>query len=80
MNKKLVPLYFRLMRNPRYQSFRRFLSEAKRLVMFRRHVIDVFLQLDDPYSYLLSHYLQHLANAYNVELRIYLSQALRGDF
>lgn len=52
----------------------------RRLFTFRRHVIQVFLQLDDPYSYLLSYYLRYLPAAYKVELRIYLGQALQSEF
>jgi len=43
-------------------------------------VVEVFLQLDDPYSYLLSQYLPALARHYDVELRVHLSQALREGF
>ncbi|MBT8089902.1 MAG: DsbA family protein [Gammaproteobacteria bacterium] len=47
--------------------------------MLRRpHVVSVFLQLDDPYSYLLAHYLPSLAEHYAIDLRLYLSEAL-GD-
>jgi 2-hydroxychromene-2-carboxylate isomerase len=42
------------------------------------HVVSAFLQLDDPYSYLLARYLPELAATYDIELRVYLSQA-RGD-
>jgi 2-hydroxychromene-2-carboxylate isomerase len=42
------------------------------------HVVSVFLQLDDPYSYLLAYYLPSLAEHYDIELRLYLSEA-RGD-
>ena len=40
--------------------------------------MSVFLELDDPYSYLLSHYLPDFAASYNIDLRLYLTQAL-GD-
>jgi 2-hydroxychromene-2-carboxylate isomerase len=42
------------------------------------HVVSAFLQLDDPYSYLLARYLPELAATYDIELKVYLSQA-RGD-
>jgi len=41
-------------------------------------VVSVFLQLDDPYSYLLAHYLPGFAGHYDIELRLHLSEAL-GD-
>ena len=56
------------------------MAEVKRRLTFRRHVVHVFLQLDDPYSYLLSHFLQFVAENYKVKLRVYLSQALRSEF
>ena len=42
------------------------------------HQVSVFLQLDDPYSYLLAHYLPSLAEHYHIELRLHLSES-RGD-
>ena len=43
--------------------------------------MSVFLQLDDPYSYLLIHYLTHVMQRYQgIEFRIYLCQALRGEY
>jgi 2-hydroxychromene-2-carboxylate isomerase len=36
----------------------------------------VFLELDDPYSYLLSRHIPDLQNRYDIELQIHLTQAL----
>ena len=81
MKRKLLSLYLTLIFSPRYRSFRRVLAEIKRRCTLKPHVISVFLQIDDPYSYLLSHYLPLLASQYkNVELRYYLCQALRHEF
>ena len=55
---------------------RRRLREARRRVLQRPHNGSVFLQLDDPYSYLLAHYLPSVANNYDIELRLYLCEAL----
>ena len=52
--------------------------ELRRKLTRSPHVVSAFLQLDDPYSYLLAHYLPELAANYDIELRVYLSQA-RGD-
>jgi 2-hydroxychromene-2-carboxylate isomerase len=52
--------------------------EVRRRLGRNRHVVSAFLQLDDPYSYLLSRYLSELKSTYDIELRVYLSQA-RGD-
>lgn len=80
MKRKIRMMYLRLILSPGYQTFKRAMAEIRRRLTFRRHVIHVFLQLDDPYSYLLSHYLQFVTENYKVELRIYLSQALRSEF
>ena len=57
---------------------RRRWREWSRRCRRQRHVISVFLELDDPYSYLLSHYLPELSASFAVELRLYLTEALKG--
>jgi len=44
------------------------------------HVVSAFLQLDDPYSYLLARYLPELASTCDIELEVYLSQARGGAY
>lgn len=79
--RKLLSLYLSLIFNPHYRRFRRLLSEVKRQLTFKPHVVSVFLQIDDPYSYLLSHYLPLVASQYkNIELRYFLCQALRHEY
>ena len=58
---------------------RRF-RETRRRLLRRPHVVSAFLQLDDPYSYLLAHYLPSLAQDYDIELRLYLSEARGGAY
>ena len=58
------------------QNLRRRLGEARRRLSRQPHVVSVFLELDDPYSYVLSHYLPELAAYYDVELRLYLTEAV----
>lgn len=43
-------------------------------------MVSVFLQLDDPYSYLLAYYLPSLAEHYDIELRLYLSEAIGDEY
>jgi len=57
------------------QSLRRSLSELRRRLTGQSHIVSVFLELDDPYSYLLSQYLPSLLEGYDIELRLYLTQA-----
>ena len=54
--------------------------EARRKFRGEGHVVTAFLQIDDPYSYLLSRYLPDLADHYGIELHVRLSQALGGDY
>lgn len=54
--------------------------EARRKLAGRPHVVTAFLQLDDPYSYLLAHYLPVLADHYDIELCVRLSHALGGGY
>jgi len=66
--------------SPGYRSAQRLRVEIRRLISKRPHVVIAFLQLDDPWSYLLSHALRDLAAHYSVELRVCLSRALGGEF
>jgi 2-hydroxychromene-2-carboxylate isomerase len=56
--------------------------ELRRLLTLRPREAIVFLQLDDPYSYLLVHYLAFLMPQYNtkVRFRFLLCQALSGEY
>lgn len=81
MTRKLRSLYLTVILSRRYRWIRRLLAELGRKLSFRPHVVSVFLQVDDPYSYLLSHYLPKLAGQYkDIELRYYLCQALRHEY
>ncbi len=63
----------------RMQRTRRRLSEWHRRARGKAHVVSVFVELDDPYSYLLCDYLPELQRYYDVELRLYLTEALLGS-
>jgi 2-hydroxychromene-2-carboxylate isomerase len=69
-----------LMFDPRVIRSLRWLIETRRRLSGKRHVVSVFLQIDDPYSYILSHYLPSLAKQYDIELRLYLSDAEGEDY
>ena len=64
----------------RSQAAKRFTAECKRRLLGRTHDVSVFLQLDDPYSYLLSRYLPAVAEEYDVVFRLYLAQAIGDEF
>lgn len=81
MNKKLGAMYLKLLLDERVIALRRFGHVARRALTFGKREVTVFLQLDDPYSYLLAHYLPALIENYpKVEFRLYLGQSLRGDY
>ena len=71
-------VFLNLLLSKRSRRMQRSCFELRRRLGRKGHVVSAFLQLDDPYSYLLSRYLPELASGYNIELRVYLSQA-RGD-
>ena len=80
MKQKLLSLYVQIILDKRFITLRRSLTEFRRKLTFKKRVVSVFLQLDDPYSYLLSHYLQFVARDYKVDIRVYLCQALPDEF
>ena len=80
LDRKLKSKLLALMLDSRVAKSRRQLTETRRKLSGQRHVVSVFLQIDDPYSYILSHYLPSLAKHYDIELRLYLSQALGEEF
>ena len=81
MNRKLRSVFLTVILDSRFIALKHALYELRRMLTFRKRVVHVFLQLDDPYSYLLSHYLEHVATRYNrVKFRFYLCQALSGEF
>lgn len=67
-----------LVLGPRTLSLRRKVAELRRRLAGRPHTLEIFLELDDPYSYLLSLYLNDVAKAYVVELELRLTQTQRG--
>lgn len=77
--KRNIQLFIvRLLLSRKTRAISRRLREIRRRLLRRPHVVSVFLQLDDPYSYLLAHYLPSFAEHYDIELRLHLSEAL-GD-
>lgn len=62
----------------RLRAANRARKELGRRIAGKSHEISAFLQLDDPYSYLLSLFLPCLEEGYDIKLRIHLTEAL-GD-
>ncbi len=78
LGRKFRSVMLNLLFDPRVTRSKRWLTEKRRQLSGQGHVVSVFLQLDDPYSYILSHFLPSLAADYDIDLRLYLSQA-KGD-
>lgn len=63
----------------RMQTLRRRVLETKRRLLRRPHTVSVFLELDDPYSYLLACYLPALAGRYDIRIHYYLTEVASDD-
>lgn len=80
LERKLRSLLLNVVFDRRVIRVNRWLIQKRRQLSGRGHVVSVFLQIDDPYSYILSQYLPRLAVAYDIELHLYLSQAKADDY
>ena len=80
LKKKLRSQLLNLYLDYRYVELQRRVAELRRKLIGRPHLVSVFLQLDDPYSYLLSHYLPQFATHYVVVVKIYLAQSLGNEY
>lgn len=78
IKRKMRSFLLNILLSSKVRGIRRWLRETRRRLLGRPHLVSVFLQLDDPYSYLLAYYLPTLAEQFDIELRLYLSEA-RGD-
>lgn len=80
MRDKLRTVALSVLLSRRYHHFSRSLREWRRRLTRRPHTVRVFLELDDPYSYLLAHYLPAFNKSFDVDLRVHLAEALGGGF
>jgi 2-hydroxychromene-2-carboxylate isomerase len=80
VKKKLRSQMLNLYLDYPYVELQRRVFELRRKLTGKPHVVSVFLQLDDPYSYLLSHYLPQFAAHYAVVVKIYLAQTLGNEY
>jgi len=76
LSSKIRSRRIQLLVSPQMQAAKRRIAAARRRLLMRPHVVSVFVELDDPYSYLLCCYLPALAEHYDIQLRLYLTQAL----
>ena len=61
-------------------SARRRFHELRRRLTGGRHVVSAFVELDDPYSYLLCSYLREIREHYAIDLRLYLTEAIKDGY
>ncbi len=80
LKRKLRSRLVTLLISPRIRACKRGWAELRRRLAGKPHGIHVFLELDDPYSYLLSQYLGDLSDGYDIELHVHLTQALGDDY
>ncbi|MDX1515378.1 MAG: DsbA family protein [Woeseiaceae bacterium] len=62
------------------QRLRRGMAEVARRLRRRPHAVSAFIELDDPYSYLLCSYLREFTAFYDVQLGVYLTEALSDTY
>lgn len=77
---RLRSLLLRFLFSNRYLRLCRWITEFRRRLSGGKHVVSVFVELDDPYSYLLCSYLREFQEHYDVELRVYLTEAIKEGF
>ncbi len=78
LKRKVRSRLFTVLFSPATRTLKRRLVEWRRRVTGNKHVVHVFLELDDPYSCLLAQYLGDFRDSYAIELHIHLTEAL-GD-
>ena len=76
LKNKLRSRMITLLFSAKARAFKRRWAERRRVLARKPHTVRVFLQLDDPYSYLLSCHLAELQRRYDIKLEIHLTQAL----
>ena len=64
----------------RARTLRRRAHELRRRVLGRPHTVILFLELDDPYSYLLSLHVPELRSRFDIEVRLQLTETPADEF
>lgn len=65
----LMPHLARVLSSTSLLSLRRGYHGAKRRLAGRLHTLDVFIRVDDPYSYLLLQVMDDVCSRFNVEVK-----------
>lgn len=80
LKRRMISAAVALALGERACRLRRAATEAKRRVKRQPHTVMAFLQLDDPYCYLLSIYLRDLEQAYDLSVDTRLVQSLGEEY
>lgn len=64
----------------RAQAGKRYWAELRRKLTGKTHTVHVFLELDDPYSYLLSLQIPDLKRHYDIDVQVHLTQSLGDEY
>jgi 2-hydroxychromene-2-carboxylate isomerase len=80
VKRRLRSIFLNVLLSSKTRNMKNRVVELRRRFFRQPHIVSAFLQLDDPYSYLLAHYLPSVAAHYDIELRLYLSEAHGGGY
>lgn len=77
--KSIQPYAARILSSTALLTSKRWLAELKRRVLRQPHIIDVYLRINDPYSYLLVQVLGNFENRYKVKIVYKTIMILQDD-
>lgn len=79
VRKKIQPYAARLISSHRLLKCKRSAFELKRRLLSQPHKIEVYLRINDPYSYLLVQVLANLAQRYDIQIQVLTIQNLQSE-
>lgn len=77
--KNIQPYAARMITSPKVLKFKRRLYEYKRRLSSKPHRVDVFLRINDPYSYLLVQVMAEFSARFHIEIRYRTIRNLQDD-
>lgn len=79
LRKKIQPFAARLISSHGFRDLKRSAYEMKRRLLWQPHVVEVYLRINDPYSYLLVQVLASIELRFDVQIHWRTIQNLRPD-
>jgi hypothetical protein len=79
LQKIIQPYGARLMSSNALLTFKRQVQETKRKLLSRPHLIEVYLRINDPYSYLLVQILADFEQRFDVQIQFRTTLNLQQD-